>query len=215
MNSRLFLLALAAATAACASSSQPREAPAGPPPEGGFGFVGGPPPSIPPLLAERERLGLTSGQVNALDSVARDWRVGNDSLTTRLRAEFSRQGNRAGGRGGGFQLDSTSRRIAEAIADNNRLATDAVALILTPAQREQVCQIQPPRREGMGGRPQGDDRRPGGGGMGGRGGGGRGRMGGRGPGGRSGMAGDSLRGGFTRGWPWCGANRPAADSARS
>lgn len=128
MKSRIWSVILLVSSAACAPSA-PHTAPA--PRRADV-------PPILSLLSERERLSLTSSQVIALDSVAREWDVANSRLTRRLRSS----------RGivplpvAALRSDATSPRAA--LAENNRRAAAAVERILTPAQRGAVCEVRRP-----------------------------------------------------------------------
>jgi hypothetical protein len=125
--------------AACGPASGPAPAvSAGP--QGAV--VGASAPSIPSLLSQRERLALTSPQVIALDSVARVWRIENDTLARRLRQVWgdrpdprARQSERA-------RELMAARPTLAALVENNRRMTGSVEAILNPAQQQIACQIQ-------------------------------------------------------------------------
>ena len=130
MKSRIWSVILLVSSAACAPSA-PHTAPAPRRPDADV-------PPILSLLSERERLSLTSSQVIALDSVAREWDAANSRLTRRHRSS----------RGivpipvAALRSDATSPRAA--FAENNRRAAAAVEHILTPAQRGAVCEARRP-----------------------------------------------------------------------
>jgi hypothetical protein len=128
MKSYLSMILLVASAAACAPSApQPGPAPRGAQLEADV-------PPILALLSDRERLGLTSSQVIALDSIAREWDVANVKLNRRL-------GVARGKRPVTMALNPEASPTRAAIAANNRHAAEAVEKVLTPPQREGACAI--------------------------------------------------------------------------
>lgn len=126
MKSFLSVILLVASAAACAPSAPQ----AGPAPR--RAQVAADVPPVLALLSERERLSLTSSQVIALDSIAREWDVHNVKLNRRL-------GVARGKRPISAALRPEASPTRAAIAANNRRAADAVEQVLTPAQREAAC----------------------------------------------------------------------------
>jgi hypothetical protein len=97
-------------------------------------------PPILALLSERERLSLTSSQVIALDSIAREWDAANAKLIRRnsfVRARRPELGFIA------VRPDAGPSRAA-----HNRRAAEAVERVLSPSQRQAAC--EPPRRSSAG-----------------------------------------------------------------
>ena len=130
MRARVLSVILAASAAACAPS-----APAAAPEPRTAGLDVAVPP-VRALLGERERLSLTSEQVVALDSIAREWDRANDKLA----------------RGGGgakpaglvtlaLKAGKAATRPRTAVAENNLRAAKAVERVLTPEQRRTVCEL--------------------------------------------------------------------------
>ncbi len=126
MKSYLSMILLVASAAACAPSApQP-----GPVPRRAQLEADVPP--ILALLSDRERLSLSSAQVIALDSIAREWDVTNVKLNRRL-------GVARGKRPVTLALNREASPTRAALAANNRRAAEAVERVLTPAQREAAC----------------------------------------------------------------------------
>jgi hypothetical protein len=126
VNSYLSVILLVASAAACAPSApQPGPAPR-------RAQLDADVPPILALLSDRERLSLTSSQVIALDSIAREWDVNNVKLNRRL-------GVARGKRPVTMALNPAASPTRAALADNNRRAAEAVQQVLTPAQREAAC----------------------------------------------------------------------------
>jgi len=126
VKSYLSVILLVASAAACAPSApQPGPAPRHAQPDADV-------PPILALLSDRERLSLTSSQVIALDSIAREWDVNNVKLNRRL-------GVARGKRPVTVALNPGANPIRAALAANNRRAAEAVQQVLTPAQREAAC----------------------------------------------------------------------------
>lgn len=120
------LLALAACAPTAASSGTP-----GPGPRDA---------EVPPvmsLLSERERLSLSSGQVEALESIAREWQATHDRLTRDIGAVKGRGPSPVR-----LVLGKRARLASAAIAENNARTARAVAGVLNPAQRQVLCTVQ-------------------------------------------------------------------------
>jgi hypothetical protein len=183
-----------AALAACGGQRAPQDGPA---PAGGpsdlaltMNAIGGGPPGIYGLIGERQRLSLTSQQVNALDSIAVVWSAADQSLRRELRDIWG--GDRPRG-GEGMQR---ARPVLERIAINNQVATEGVEALLNDDQRNVACQLQAEQRAERGGIaprvPSTAPRGPGGGA----------------PRSRPRAADVQAVSREPRGWPWCAA-RPA------
>ncbi len=126
MKSYLSMILLVASAAACAPSApQPGPAPR-------RAHLEADVPPILALLSDRERLSLSSAQVIALDSIAREWDVTNVKLNRRL-------GVARGKRPVSLALKREASPTRAALAANNRRAAEAVEQVLTPAQREAAC----------------------------------------------------------------------------
>lgn len=184
-----------AALAACGGQPAPQDGPA---PAGGpsdvaltMDAVGGAPPSIFGLIGARERLSLTSAQVNALDSISVAWSAADQSLRRELRETWG------GDRPRGGDAMQRARPTLERIAQNNQAAAQAVEGVLNEDQRRIACELQAEQRDERGPpAPRVSSDAP------------------RGPGGGAPRArprqGDVMmmsRG--PRGWPWCAARPPA------
>ena len=151
-------------------------------------------PAVIALIGARERLGLTSAQVIALDSIGGSWRSRNDALVAELRRAWGdrRPRNREG--------MERARPLFESMGENNDAAARGVEAVLTPEQRQTACELQREAGRERAGRTRADGGgAPGGGGPGG---GPRGGRAGMGPRGGSGMRPDSVAT-MRRGWPWC------------
>lgn len=115
-------------TTACGGGSAPPED--GPAPGQPMGSsitvvgsrVGGTAPNVTALIGARERLALTSAQINTLDSIRGAWA----EVDMRLRAQM-----REGG-------DATGPAVMR-MAENNSAAHDAIEQVLTPEQRRTLC----------------------------------------------------------------------------
>lgn len=125
MKSYLSMILLAASAACAPSAPEPGPAPR-------RAQLDADVPPILALLSDRERLSLTSPQVIALDSIAREWDVTNVKLNRRL-------GVARGKRPVTAALRPEASPTRAAIAANNRRAAEAVEQLLTPAQREAAC----------------------------------------------------------------------------
>lgn len=136
MRSRVFPAFLLCAAAACAPSSPPASAPAASAPASD-----GVPPVLG-LLDQRERLALSADQVVALEGIARDWEAANDTLARRIGAVKGRAPSplRA-------VLGKEARVAREAIEENNRRTSMAVARVLRPRQRDALCTTERLRHE--------------------------------------------------------------------
>lgn len=129
MKSRIWSAILLVSSAAACAPSTPQLAPS-PRPAGAEADV----PPILSLLSERERLSLTSAQVIALDSIAREWDVTNEKLVRRLRIA---RGTRPVPMVATLRPEGSTAR--DRLIDNNRRAALAVEQVLTPAQRTAAC----------------------------------------------------------------------------
>jgi hypothetical protein len=128
------MILLVSSAAACAPSAPP----AAPAPRSAWTDADVPP--ILALLSDRDRLSLTSSQVTALDSIAREWDAANTKLLRRnsfVRARRAELGFVA------VRADASPSRAA-----HNRRAAEAVERALTPSQRKAAC--EPPRRSRAG-----------------------------------------------------------------
>ena len=194
---KIWTMALAA-LAACGGGQQ--QAPQdGPAPAGGASdmglameAMGGGPPSIYGLIGERQRLSLTSAQVNALDSISVAWSAADQSLRRELRETWGGDRPR---RGDAMQR---ARPTLERIAQNNQQAALAVETVLNEDQRRVACEQQAELRAERGvPAPRVSSDAP------------------RGPGGGAPRARPRredvmMMSRGPRGWPWCSA-RPAAN----
>lgn len=123
----LLLLALTA----CGGTPQQTMTPIGPPPVRA--------PSVYGLLGERERLDLTSDQIEALDSIGR-WLA---SETEEIRDDLAPRP-----RAGRQQPDSAEiATLGEAITAANVQAIEGVESLLSAEQRETVCALQREARD--------------------------------------------------------------------
>lgn len=96
------------------------------------------PPPIYSLLGYRERLELTSGQVEALDSIAQDVKRRNDPLVDSLRVVAAARSGRARGI---IPITDETRPVLERVRDQNRAAVISVQDVLSQEQQTQVCQL--------------------------------------------------------------------------
>lgn len=102
------------------------------------------PPPIYSIFGYRDALGLTSEQVETLDSIAQDVKRRNDAVADTLRAIADRRGGRQRGI---IPLNEETRPMLEQVAANNRAAALAVQTTLTEEQQVQVCRLgNDPRR---------------------------------------------------------------------
>src|SRR5690606_20872230 len=116
---------------ACGSTG----APAGPPPSLVTPTMLQPPP-IYALIGHRDRLELSSQQIEGLDSIAVGLRASNDSLVDELQERAVPSRNQMG-----IVVDEEGRPILEQIRDNNRGAAEAVGRMLTQAQQTEACDL--------------------------------------------------------------------------
>lgn len=96
------------------------------------------PPPIYSLFGYREALGLTSEQVESLDSIARAVKERNDPVVDSLRAIANARTGRSRGI---IPVDDVTRPILERVGENNRAAAEQVRGVLTDAQERQVCEL--------------------------------------------------------------------------
>ncbi|MBB4635522.1 hypothetical protein [Longimicrobium terrae] len=178
------LLIVGMSLAACGSVPPPESAPASGPRRD---VVGTGVPSIPALLSQRERLALTSPQVIALDSVAREWRIENDTLARRLRGVWGDRQDPRARQGEREREIERARPTLLALVANNRRMTGGVEAILDPAQQLIACELQAAEHDE---RHAGDARQ-----------------------GRGGARRPSAAGAGRVNWPWCGVARPDTVSA--
>ena len=141
---RIVLPALALLLAACSGggggSAQPSPLPAD--------LANATPVPVPPifgLLGERETLQLTSAQVTSLDSIAEVLRQRNAPVDDSLRAFYQRRG-RPRSRRAQQEIYRDALPILNQLWTSNRRATEDVREVLTPTQRDKVCQRQRERR---------------------------------------------------------------------
>lgn len=121
------MILLVSSAAACAPSAPP----AAPAPRAAQSDA------VPPILAllsERERLSLTSSQVIALESIARDWDAAN--------ARMNRRANLVRARRPELGFVALRPGASPYRAANNRRAAEAVERVLTPTQRQAACEPQ-------------------------------------------------------------------------
>lgn len=129
---RKLVLILALPTlVACGSTG----APAGPPPSLVTPTMLQPPP-IYALIGHRDRLELSSQQIEGLDSIAVGLRASNDSLVDELQERAVPSRNQMG-----IVVDEEGRPILEQIRDNNRGAAEAVGRLLTQTQQTEACDL--------------------------------------------------------------------------
>jgi hypothetical protein len=127
-------LALLPVFAACAPAAPPAQAPR----------TGAEAEDVPPvlgLLAERERLALQPRQVEAIESIARDWESRNDALRREMGAVKGRGPNPL------RIIHKQARNTVKAMAENNRRAAHAVGQVLNADQRARMCTVQRLRHE--------------------------------------------------------------------
>ena len=127
---RLFIGSLVI-LAGCAGPAPSTITPSGPPPVRA--------PSVYGLLGERERLDLTSAQVEALDSIGRWLAAETDEIEDELAPPE---------RAGRVQPDSAeAATFRDAVTAAHVHAIEGVEALLTAEQREVVCEIQREERD--------------------------------------------------------------------
>lgn len=99
-------------------------------------------PPILALLGERERLGLTSAQVGALDSIHREWSAVDGRLAGRGTSVSA-------GMGGVTTSPGRTAPSGPEARANHLRAARAVEAVLDPEQRRAVCDLHRRRREGV------------------------------------------------------------------
>ena len=116
---------------ACSSAS----APSGPPASLVTPLMLQPPP-IYALLGYRDRLELTSDQIEGLDSIATGLKDENDDLVDELQEKSTLSRNQTG-----LIVDEEGRPLLDQIRDNNREASEAVGRLLNTTQQEATCEL--------------------------------------------------------------------------
>ena len=97
------------------------------------------PPPIYALIGHRDRLDLSSEQIEDLDSIAVGLRAQNDSLVDALQGRAIPSRNQMG-----FLIDDEGRPILEQIRVNNRDASTAVGRLLSAEQQTETCDLFQP-----------------------------------------------------------------------
>lgn len=133
MRLRVFLALLPLALAACAPAAPPAHGPS-------TGTEDVPP--VLGLLAERERLALEPRQVEAIESIAREWETRDHALRREIGAAKGRKPSPLR-----FTMPRQARKTAEALVENNLRAAHAVGRVLHPDQRARMCTVQRLRQE--------------------------------------------------------------------
>ena len=95
-------------------------------------------PPVYALLGQREKLGLSSAQVTALDSIGMHIDRANAPLMSRLR---ELRGEYGGRRGAPRPNDEELQPTLEQLRTNNRQAMEGVRNVLTPQQRTTACEM--------------------------------------------------------------------------
>jgi hypothetical protein len=95
------------------------------------------PPPVYSLLGYRDRLGLTSEQVTALDSIAIAVREANAPLITELEQRAILNARAPGV----LQVNPSERPLLDEVRENNRAAIEGVAELLTEEQQSSVCDL--------------------------------------------------------------------------
>jgi hypothetical protein len=101
------------------------------------------PPPVYSLLGFRDRLGLTSEQVVALDSIAMAVREAN----TPLIGEIERRAIVNTRTPGVLQVNPAERNLVDEVRENNRAAIEGVSEVLTSEQQTMVCDLNQRERE--------------------------------------------------------------------
>lgn len=125
------LIFLLSSLVACSSAA----APEGPPPSFVTPTMLQPPP-IYALIGHRDRLELSSEQIDDLDSIAVGLKEENDALIDELQEVSTSSRNEAG-----LIVDEEGRPVLEQIRDNNREAAEAVGRMLTARQQTTTCDL--------------------------------------------------------------------------
>ncbi|HEX6927127.1 MAG TPA: hypothetical protein VF167_17010 [Longimicrobiaceae bacterium] len=94
------------------------------------------PPPVYALIGHRDRLELTSQQIEQLDSIAVDLEQKNSDLIDELEERAVPTRNRMG-----MVLDEEGTPILEQIRDNNRAASEAVGRLLSTTQQAEACEL--------------------------------------------------------------------------
>lgn len=128
---RSSLMFLVFGLSACSSAS----APAGPPPSLVTPTMLQPPP-IYALIGYRDRLELSSDQIEQLDSIAVDLEEHNEELIDELEERSTLTRSQTA-----LVVGEEGKPILEQIRDNNREATEAVGRMLTSDQQESICDL--------------------------------------------------------------------------
>jgi len=158
------------------------------------------PPRVYALIGERDELGLTSQQVNSLDSLGVELTEQNNRIVAqvrRLTGEDTRRGVSA-------ETAEQVRPLLVQVRDNNQRAQERVRNVLTAEQQRRVCTLfdgTRTRQQEVDRRRREDARERSTRGMGGT--------------RRRGMMGDTVAIAPTRAWSWCGPQPAARDSART
>lgn len=96
------------------------------------------PPPVYSLLGYRDRLELTSEQVESLDSIAQAVKRSTDPIIDSLRAVADARGGRARGI---IPITDETRPLLEEVRERNFGAARAVQEVLTDEQEDGVCRI--------------------------------------------------------------------------
>lgn len=94
------------------------------------------PPPIYALIGHRDRLELTSEQIEQLDSIAVNLEDRNEDLIDELEERSMPTRNQSG-----MVVDEEGKPVLEEIRDNNRKASEAVGRLLTSDQQESTCEL--------------------------------------------------------------------------
>lgn len=141
------------------------------------------PPPIYSLLGYRDRIELTSEQVESLDSIAQAVKRSTDPIIDSLRAVADARGGRSRGI---IPITDETRPLLEEVRNRNFAAAEAVRQVLTEEQQDRVCRIVDQRRQEETRRSADRSRQP-----------------------QEIAPRDSALFMPLRGWPWCGPPTPA------